>query len=46
MTKKKIFNEWLPANELGIAEGYIEGYGRIAIETLNFMIYLENKLDI
>ncbi len=25
MAKKKIFNKWLPANELGIKEGYIEG---------------------
>jgi hypothetical protein len=25
MTKKKIFNKWLPANELGIKEGYVEG---------------------
>jgi hypothetical protein len=25
VTKKKIFNKWLPANELGIKEGYLEG---------------------
>jgi len=25
MNKKKIFNKWLPANELGIKEGYKEG---------------------
>jgi hypothetical protein len=25
MTKKKIFNKWLPANELGVKAGYKEG---------------------